>query len=336
MSIPAFLAITLAFILSTTTAGAAYPYRLNEQYENGDSFMRVRLLGALELPYERVQDHELVELSGLAWDDDDAVLYAISDHGVLFHIRVDFAGGCLSDAEVTGAFRLRGQNGEPLWGRAADAEGLAILDGRNGVKNDARLLVSFERIPRVDRYTPTARFERRHDLAPQLQKAYRGSNRGFESVTYLNGFGILTSPERPLNDPSGTVHHVFELEGSVWSFPRFDAAASSVVAIEAMADGSLITLERSFVSVWQPLYIVVRRLAPLTNLHEELVPTEDIVVFNSFDGWRLDNFEGMTRHQGNKFFLVSDDNESPIQRTLLIYLEILDEPVNKTPAKSGR
>ena len=61
MSIPAILATSLALILSITTAEAAYPYRLNERYKNGDGFMRVRLLGALELPYERVQDHELAE-----------------------------------------------------------------------------------------------------------------------------------------------------------------------------------------------------------------------------------------------------------------------------------
>lgn len=336
MPISALSVATLTFILAITTAvQAAYPYRLHEQFENGDGFMRVRLLGALELPYERVQDHELVELSGLAWDEDDEVLYAVSDHGVLFHIRLDFAAGYLSDAKVTRAFRLHGSNNELLRGQSADAEGLEILNGRNGVKNDARLLVSFERVPRVNRYTPTGRFEQRHELPAQLKKSYRGSNRGFESVTYMSEFGILVAAERPATNANQNMHQIFDLGDSAWSLPRFGGPASSLVAIEAMADGSLIFLERSFVSVWRPLQIIIRRAARLSDLHKELVNPDPIVVFNSFDGWRLDNFEGMTHHEGNKFFLVSDDNENPIQRTLLIYLEILDKPVTKSPNEAG-
>ena len=52
---------------------------------------------------------------------------------------------------------------------------------------------------------------------------------------------------------------------------------------------------------------------------------EPIVILDTSQGWSVDNFEGLARHRGMKFFLVSDDNFKGIQRTLLVYLELLDE-----------
>ena len=264
------------------------------------------------------------------------VLFAVSDHGVVFQLRAEFDDEYLRDVRVIDAFPLQDANGERLRGAAADAEGLDLLNGRNGIKNDAELLVSFERLPRISRYTPTGKLKQLYELPLSLREAYRGSNRGLESVAFVPDLGILTAPERPMAPLDGDSHQIFGLRGTTWSLPRFDAPKSSLVAIEAMADNSLVTLERSFVSLWQPLQIVLRRTAPLTNSNESLVGTEEIAVFNSYDGWRLDNFEGLTRHRDHRFFLVSDDNESAIQKTLLIYLEILAHPVTKAPLETRK
>ena len=37
----------------------------------------------------------------------------------------------------------------------------------------------------------------------------------------------------------------------------------------------------------------------------------------------MDNYEGLTRHTGNRYFMISDDNESFMQQTLLVYFEVL-------------
>jgi hypothetical protein len=34
-------------------------------------------------------------------------------------------------------------------------------------------------------------------------------------------------------------------------------------------------------------------------------------------------FEGLTRHRGQRFFMVSDDNRRTLQSTLLVYFELL-------------
>ena len=47
--------------------------------------------------------------------------------------------------------------------------------------------------------------------------------------------------------------------------------------------------------------------------------------FNSKRGWKIDNFESVARHEGNRYFVISDDNENPIQKTLLLYFEIISD-----------
>jgi hypothetical protein len=56
----------------------------------------------------------------------------------------------------------------------------------------------------------------------------------------------------------------------------------------------------------------------------ELLKPETIVKLDSVEGYHVDNFEGLTRHQGNRFFMISDNNDLFVQRSLLMYFEILD------------
>ena len=48
-----------------------------------------------------------------------------------------------------------------------------------------------------------------------------------------------------------------------------------------------------------------------------------MAVFDTSQGWLLDNFEGLARHREQRFFMVSDDNRSALQSTLLVYFELL-------------
>ena len=243
----------------------AYPYTLSERYANGDGFMRVRLLGALELPFSRLNGHDLVELSGLAWDHDEQMLYAISDHGHLFHLRPTIEQEFLTEVEVLDAFSLDSS------GRVGPERGCfrrggschcqpAAMAGRETRSWSFHLKDSpaSTAIPRPESWCTSTSCRAR-----VLEQAYRGSNSGFESVTFLPSTGILTGPERPIENPQSEVHSLFDLNGKRWTLPRFPAPNSALVAIEAMPDESLITLERSFVSVWQPLRIILRQTTPL-------------------------------------------------------------------------
>ncbi len=309
----------------------AVPAALSEQLTTGDRFMGIRLLGVLRLPPASIDGQVLQELSGLAWDEDAGLLYAVSDRGTLFHLRVTFKQGVLSDVEPVAALALQGADGKPLRPPFADAEGLAIRNGNNGIADDSELVISFEVQVRIARYTPSGQWLGEATLPAPLQnvRAYANSNKALEAVTSHPQWGILTAPERPLRaGPPGYVP-IYALDGRFWSYPLYPAPESSVVALEALPDGSLLVLERAFASLLQPLVISLRH----TRLPAAPGPlqVDNVAVFDTSQGWLLDNFEGLTRHRDRYFFMVSDDSSHALQSTLLVYFELLPEA-----AREGR
>ena len=72
------------------------PVLLTEQPGGAQAIGRLRALGMLELPDITVDGLRFSQLSGLAWDDDDGILYANSDKGALFHLRPVLRDGKLA------------------------------------------------------------------------------------------------------------------------------------------------------------------------------------------------------------------------------------------------
>jgi hypothetical protein len=330
LTVFSFVTILLLSMMTACASSSVQPVIFSSQYQVGDTFMEIRLHGTIELPPIKVNGIKLAELSGLSWDEDDGILYAVSDQGNLFHLQAVITNHTLTSAVLLAAYPLRDETGKQLRPRYRDAEGLAIIHGNNGIKGDSQLLISFEGIPSIALFTPTGKLLKRYTLPKPLQnvKNYVNSNKALESVTIHPQFGILTAPEWPLKENKGKIV-IYSLAGPQWSFPPQPAPNSAVVALEALDDGSVLVLERAWVSIWQPLIISLRRvwLSPCEKCAGHIntnVKVKQVVEFDSSQGWNLDNFEGLTRHQGSYFFMVSDDNESSWQRTLLSYFEIID------------
>ena len=68
-----------------------------------------------------------------------------------------------------------------------------------------------------------------------------------------------------------------------------------------------------------------QRVRLAASASSQLLKPETMVTMDSKDGFHIDNFEGLARHQGKRFFIVSDNNDLFLQRTLLMYFELLDE-----------
>ncbi len=318
---------------------AAYPYRLSTQYGPGSSFMRVTLLGAVEIPAQDVDGFVLTELSALGWDDDEDVLYALTDQGRLFHLAPVFRDGLLVDVDVLAGYALRDRHGKAFRGRLADAEGMALSGDRNARRGDTRLTVSFERQPRVLAFSPRGEFLGTLALPPPLSdpEAYAGANHQLEALAIDASEGVLTGPEFALRGAPADTITIYALGGKTWRFPRYPAPKSALVAMAALPDGTLLTLERSFSGVWSPLIITLRLTAPLATRPEGgPLAVEDIAIFNSRKRWRIDNFEGLARHRDKRFFMVSDDNENPLQKTLLVYFELRDTIAPPLPPPDER
>jgi hypothetical protein len=322
--------ILLIFIVISTACSTSQssPTDLAEQYQVGDSYMRIKLQGTIELAYQKINGIRLTELSGLAWDDDEQLLYAISDQGYLFHLQPFFVKNVLVAVNPVSAYSLRNKRGKRL--PSLDAEGLAILKNNNGRTGDTELLISFERRPQIARFRVDGQKLNDYTLPTKLQKInnYYNSNKMLESVTRHPRFGILTAPEWPLKFKQKTYslkgqhqHTLFALKGNMkWTFPAYSAPNSAIVALETLNDESILILERAFVSFYRPLIISLRQLWLFKN---GTTTHQQIAVFDSRQGWYIDNFEGLTHHQGPYFFIVSDDNDSSFQTTLLSYWELV-------------
>jgi len=302
------------------------PHKLSESYRDGDRYMGIRFLGAIRLSKTSVNGLKVRELSDLAWDNDQGILYAVSDNGHLLHLRPVFTGDILTGVDLLNAYPLRNADGKILQGPMSDAEGLDIIKSTNGKKGDSELIISFERKPRVLRYNPDGTLIDAYVLPPPLRDIsdYSDSNRALEAVTIHPEMGVLTGPERPLKNAETGLMTIYSLNGHQWTITPYDPEHGALVALLALDDGSILILERSYSSIFQPVTFALRRIRiSSVNPANNPVSVEEVVHFSTRDQLAIDNFEGLTHHKENRFFMISDDNNSVIQKNLLVYFEIL-------------
>jgi hypothetical protein len=303
-------------------------FSLSESYTTGDVYMGIRLLGVLKLKGRTVNGLKLQELSGLAWDADQNILYAVSDDGFIVHLRPTFSEGVLSGIDLVAAHLLRDAAGRPCEETMTDAEGLVARAARNGTPGDTELVVSFERRPRISVFRPDGELVRDITLPSSLRdiEGYSGDNHELEALTEHQHFGLITAPERPLKAADPFRFTLYSLDGKEWTYPPLDAEYSTLAGLESMPDGDLLVLERRFSSIFKPVIFALRRMSLPRDGENPDRPVREVVHFDTSKGWAVDNFEAIARHEGNRYFMVSDDNDSMLQKTLLLYFEILEEP----------
>ena len=330
------LTFILVLGLSLTACRAnefqASPISLSDQVRVGDAYAGVRLLGALRLANVQINGLRLCGLSGLAWDEDEGLLYAISDIGGLFHLRPEFdAQGYLTGVQALAAYPLRDPLDQAVRAPYDDSEGLALRNGDNGIRGDSELLVSFEVRPRIVRYSPAGQWrgeERLPELLRDLRN-YPNDNQALEAITLDPRWGILVGTEAPLKkEPAGQVR-LFRLDGHFWRYPLSDSPGSALVAMDTMPGGDLLTLERAFVAPLRPLTIRLRRTELPAATDGTLLHVTDLAIFDNSQGWLMDNFEGLTRYRQRRLFMVSDDNCHAWQSTLLVHLEWLPSAADR-------
>lgn len=314
-----FLILVPFWTQADDTSLVGHPINIAHHIFNGERYMGIVLLGSLSLKGDPV----LAELSGLAWDEDEQLLRAISDQGRVLELIPRFSEGRLSQVELRATHPLRDRHGQPLRGGWSDAEGLTLENSANGVRGDSRLIISFERHHRVERYHPDGRWDSSLPLPGLLrQSGYRPkSNRGMEAVTLHPQHGLVTGPEYPRAHQSP---YLINTAGQTWQYQPKEADGA-LVALEALPNGDLILLERAYTSIFAPWVISLTRMRAADLVASKVVPTELIARFDSGQGWLVQNMEGLTRHQGMHFFMVSDDGDMPWAQTQLVYFSIVPE-----------
>ncbi|TNG02849.1 MAG: hypothetical protein EP297_00790, partial [Gammaproteobacteria bacterium] len=146
----------VALTVSCATLGidTLEPVRIDyDSLENPDAvYGKIRILSAYKLNDVSVNGHAMVELSGLAWSEDEQLLYAVSDHGVVFHLKPELNDGRMTDVSVITAHPLKDINGKLYRYPWRDSEGLDVFNSNNHIAGDDELLVAFEIKPRLERF----------------------------------------------------------------------------------------------------------------------------------------------------------------------------------------
>ena len=324
---PLIAAILCALSAHSICAGEIEPVNVASTHsvlDDDESLEGVTLLGALRLSSQSIDGHGILGLSGLAWDEDEQRIYAISDRGALFHFKPTFEQGRLTGLHALAAYPLIGRRGRVLEESDADAEGLDVENASNGVMGDTKLIVSFERKVRVVRFEPDGRAIEAVKIPAHFRRTgpYRGSNASLEGVMVHPTLGIVASVERPPEGVSDNTVPLFSSAGRIWQYPLREVSNSALVAIESLPDGRAVTLERSHSAFFFPLRSTFRLIPSLEATTGGVLEVKTLIELNSAVGHNIDNFEGLARHRGNRFFVISDDNANPLQDTLLLYLEL--------------
>ncbi len=257
------------------------------------------------------------ELSGLAWDADEKLLFAVSDPGHLFHFRLRSEGERVIALEPVRAATLA----DPASGlrRRINAEGLAVANASNGVAGDTELIVAIEGDrPRIVRFSPVglAVDELAVPAPANDPHSYRKKGRGLESVILHPVHGLMTAPESPLRGQARDRHTLFASDGQ-WSFERWDAD-SRLKGLDVLPGGDVIALERNRTGSKGAWTASLRRVRLAECGAAELCRADTLAVMPPGP----DNFEGLTLMGDQHVMLVSDNGGSPSRDTVFVLLGV--------------
>lgn len=275
-------------------------------------------LDQVTIPASELNGIRIDELSGLAWDKDENLLYAISDKGSVVHIRLAFQGAALVAAEPVRAAALTDPDGKGSSRKRFNAEGLTVQNADNGRRGDTVLIVSLEGgdQPTIMRFSPAGVALGGIAVPAPLDdtRNYRKKKQGLESVALHPGFGLLTAPESPLAAVPDDLHVIYA-NGRHWSFGKY-AAGSRLKGIDVRADGSLLVLERSRLDSGESMTPTLRRVDIMSRPDGGMCVAEDLAVLPG----GLNNFEGMTHLDDGRVLIVSDQGEKDRENTTLVML----------------
>ena len=313
-----FASLSSGFAEESISSIQQYQLRLPGKNNNSG----IELISCAVLTNISVNGFKASELSGLAWDKDENILYALSDNGYLLHLRPVIKNSRLIDVLLLNGYALHDDKGIRLKWKLADSEGLAIQQGHNNIHGDSTLLVSFERRPRIIRYTPEGDFIEKINLPARLQDMsnYQNENKSLEAVAIHDELGIIIGTEYPLKGDIKDNMNIYSITGEHWSFPSRGIVNSGLVGMSFLMDRSLLILERNYTGLIPEFNIALH----LVSFDGDNITDKIIAEFSPDDNLFDDNFEGITHHENNYFFMISDDNNHPFKRTKLVYFKIFD------------
>jgi hypothetical protein len=268
--------------------------------------------------------------SGIDFAADGKTLYAIADSGYWLRATLVEKDGALVGIEQAAIAPMLDKNGTRLAGKSnSDAEGLRVVV-RNGRET---ALVSFEQLVAVAQFAanPDLALARRRDIRlPAFVNNIR-RNTGLEALAVAPANGplagaVVVIAEKSLDDAGN--HRGFILSGpAAGTFTIRRSDDFDVTDATFLPNGDLIVLERHFAFA-DGLGMRIRRIPGETIRPGALL--DGTVLIRSAEFEQIDNMEGIAARVGPNgetlLTLISDDNHSLLQRTILLQFAIVPVP----------
>jgi hypothetical protein len=263
-------------------------------------------------------------ISAIRVASNGADFIALSDRGWWLRGRILYGGTQptgIADAEMA---PMLGPDGAPLAARGwYDTESIA--------QDGGTLYVGIERVHRIVRfnYGKDGLLARGYPIAVPRAVRSLPSNKGLEALVFvppgLTLAGTLIAISERGLDQAGNIK-AFLIGGPMAGrFAVKRTADYDISDADLLPGGDLLVLERKF--SWRSgLGIRIRRIALVNLMPGALV--DGAVMFEADLGYEIDNMEGLSVHRsaGGEIVLtlISDDNFSIIQRTLLLQFTLAE------------
>ena len=260
-------------------------------------------------------------LSGLLVGAKGARFLAVTDRGKWVTGSLSYRAGNLAGAHDIRIAPLRDPRGRRIAGKMSDSEGLA----RGG---SGEVFVSFERRHRLLQYRggPDQTPRKAKPLPAPADIRNLPNNGGIEALTRTCDGRLLAVAEKSLARAPAVKAWIQTAEG--WRGLSYRTVAGlRPTGATTLPDCDIVFVERSF-SIAAGLDIRIVRV-PARAIHPDAVlqPEELARLSTPFT---IDNFEGIAaRRDGSGdtlLYIVSDDNFSSVQRTLLVMFKLEDAP----------
>ncbi len=306
-------------VRTITTPVSAIPITFDRDQPDRKKFGKLIFRGGLNL---FAKSHHFGGYSGIALDASGRTLLAISDAGTFMRAHLDYDGRKLKALQDVTLGPILGHDGKPLSTDAErDSEGLALASGDTRV---GAAYVSFEREHRILRYPFTPKRFGPPNGVVRLPKETRAMrpNQGIEAVALIRTGplkGTIVAFSERLKDRNGN------LKGWMIGGPRPGPitlrrlGGFDITDAAGLPDGGIVVLERRF-RYSEGIKMRIRRITPAELKRGRLIEGE--VLLEATDVLNIDNMEGIAVHRAASgetiLTLMSDDNFSPLQRTLIM------------------
>ena len=298
--------IIFLFLLATALNAELIPHQLHKNQTTLNQFEKIKFLDSKEIRFKSKKGIEFHELSGIEYKN--GRLYGLSDRGYLYHMSINIENDKIKSLSLDKAIKLKTKKTDKV---KVDTEGIILVDDS--------VYISFERNPKVEKFSLNGKKIKSKKIPKDLKKIknYHSLNKGLEAIAYSEKYGVLTAPELPLKNKTEYMHAIYSKDQN-WYF-KLKAPISSMAF---MSKHKLLVIQRDYdkKSNEGTVYLTQVNLNKCTF---NICSSKVLAKLETEKGWNIDNFEGLAKIDKNRYLMISDNNDSPLQKTLLVLFEVL-------------